>query len=135
MPVLEVDDSLVASIGEFTARSRVVLVECDYGEVDEVALVRQLRRLWPGARVVVLPPESEPRPKAKPVAKPGPPALTTREREVLHCVTVGYDNREIAQALGIAVRTVNRHLDAIRDKLGTRRRSELMRVGREWSVK
>jgi len=56
--------------------------------------------------------------------------LTAREREVLHCLAKGYDNGEIAEELGIAVRTVNRHLENIRTKLGHRRRSELIRIAR-----
>lgn len=59
-------------------------------------------------------------------------ALTGREREVLGCLARGYDNREIAEELGVAVRTVNRHLENIREKLGSRRRSELVRLAREW---
>jgi DNA-binding NarL/FixJ family response regulator len=57
--------------------------------------------------------------------------LTTREREVLRCLAKGYDNGEIAEELGIAVRTVNRHLENIRTKLGHRRRSELIRIARD----
>lgn len=56
--------------------------------------------------------------------------LTKREREVLHCLAKGYDNAEIADELGIAVRTVNRHLENLRTKLGDRRRSELIRIAR-----
>lgn len=58
-------------------------------------------------------------------------ALTRREREVLTCVARAYDNREIAEELVIAVRTVNRHLENIRGKLGSRRRSELVRIARQ----
>ncbi|SDW50541.1 DNA-binding response regulator, NarL/FixJ family, contains REC and HTH domains [Amycolatopsis xylanica] len=58
------------------------------------------------------------------------PWLTARERDVLSCLAKAYDNQEIAAELGIAVRTVNRHLETIRDKLGTRRRSHLMRFAR-----
>nr|WP_198151906.1 response regulator transcription factor [Kibdelosporangium sp. MJ126-NF4] len=58
------------------------------------------------------------------------PRLTPRERDVLRCLAKAYDNDEIADELGIAVRTVNRHLETIRDKLGTRRRSHLMRLAR-----
>jgi DNA-binding NarL/FixJ family response regulator len=60
------------------------------------------------------------------------PVLTAREQDVLRCLAKGYDNREIADELGIAVRTVNRHLDAVRTKVGTRRRSQLARFAREW---
>ena len=56
-------------------------------------------------------------------------SLTAREWEVLDCLAKGYDNREIADDLGITVRTVNRHLENIREKLGHRhrRRSALIR--------
>ncbi|MBP2325643.1 DNA-binding NarL/FixJ family response regulator [Kibdelosporangium banguiense] len=58
-------------------------------------------------------------------------SLTAREQDVLRALARGFDNREIADDLAISVRTVNRHLESIRDKLGTRRRSELMRIARE----
>jgi DNA-binding NarL/FixJ family response regulator len=57
--------------------------------------------------------------------------LTARERDVLRALARGFDNREIADELEISIRTVNRHLESIRAKLGTRRRSELMRIARE----
>lgn len=57
--------------------------------------------------------------------------LTPREQDVLRGLAKGYDNREIAEDLTIAVRTINRHLENIRAKLGTHRRSELIRYGRE----
>ncbi|MBE1461655.1 response regulator transcription factor [Kibdelosporangium phytohabitans] len=56
--------------------------------------------------------------------------LTARERDVLRCLAKAYDNHEIAAEPGIAVRTVNRHLEAIGGKLGTRRRSHLVRLAR-----
>jgi DNA-binding NarL/FixJ family response regulator len=58
-------------------------------------------------------------------------SLTARERDVLRALARGFDNREIAAELAISIRTVNRHLESIRAKLGTRRRSELMRIARE----
>ncbi|HEY5117128.1 MAG TPA: alpha/beta fold hydrolase [Nakamurella sp.] len=44
-------------------------------------------------------------------------ALTPREREVLHLVAAGQDNREIASTLTLSVRTVERHLQTIYRKL------------------
>lgn len=49
---------------------------------------------------------------------------------VLRALATGYDNREIAEDLGISVRTINRRLENIRAKLGAHRRSELIRYGR-----
>ena len=57
--------------------------------------------------------------------------FTPRERDVLACLAMSYDNREVAEALVISVRTVNRHLDNIRQKAGCRRRSELVRLARD----
>ena len=57
--------------------------------------------------------------------------FTSREREVLTCLAEGFDNREMAEALVVSVRTVNRHLENIRMKVGARRRSELVRLGRQ----
>jgi DNA-binding CsgD family transcriptional regulator len=53
--------------------------------------------------------------------------LTNRERQVLLRVVAGETDREIARALGIAVRTVRSHLDNIRKKTGERRRPDLTR--------
>ncbi|MCK2241580.1 MULTISPECIES: response regulator transcription factor [unclassified Crossiella] len=66
------------------------------------------------------------------VAEADRPRLTARELDVLRCLAKSYDNREIAEELGIALRTVHRHLDAVRDKLGTRRRSQLIRLAGQW---
>jgi len=58
--------------------------------------------------------------------------LTPRQQEVLGWLARGYDNRDIADAMGISIRTVNRHLEDIRDRLGHRRRSDLMRAARDY---
>jgi DNA-binding NarL/FixJ family response regulator len=50
-----------------------------------------------------------------PIARPG--GLTDREVEVLACVAVGRSNKEIAAALVISDRTVQRHLANIFTKL------------------
>jgi len=44
-------------------------------------------------------------------------SLTTREREVLQLVAAGQDNRDIAAALSLSPRTVERHLQTIYRKL------------------
>ncbi len=53
--------------------------------------------------------------------------LTGREQEILVRVATGETDREIARALGIAVRTVRSHLDNVRRKTGQRRRPDLTR--------
>ncbi len=71
--------------------------------------------------------------------EPAPPAagedaeldqLTPREREVLRHIARGYMYKEIAQSLGISVKTVEAHVSAVLRKLQLSSRHELSR----WAV-
>ncbi|GAA1478669.1 response regulator transcription factor [Nocardioides aestuarii] len=53
--------------------------------------------------------------------------LTEREDEVLKLVAEGHSSREIAEALTISVRTVERHRENILARLGMRDRTQLTR--------
>jgi len=50
--------------------------------------------------------------------------LTPRESEVLSCITKGCSNREIAEQLGIAEKTVRIHVSAVLEKMGARDRTQ-----------
>jgi DNA-binding NarL/FixJ family response regulator len=50
--------------------------------------------------------------------------LTPRESEVLLCITQGYSNREIAEELHIAEKTVRIHVSSVLDKMGARDRTQ-----------
>ncbi len=50
--------------------------------------------------------------------------LTRREREILRLISLGRSNRDIASALYISIRTVERHNANLYRKLGINRRSE-----------
>ncbi len=54
--------------------------------------------------------------------------LTAREREVLGHVVAGAKNSEIAQQLGISVRTVEVHKSRLMDKLGVDNIADLVRM-------
>jgi two-component system response regulator NreC len=53
--------------------------------------------------------------------------LTAREREVLTCIAEGMTNREIAEALVISIKTVERHRENIMAKLDMHNRVELVK--------
>jgi len=68
-------------------------------------------------------------------AETGPPEtrpeLTPREREVLALIADGLTNREIADALVISVKTVDRHRENIMRKLNLHNRVELVKYALE----
>jgi two-component system response regulator NreC len=64
-----------------------------------------------------------PRPGARGPASP----LSPREREVLDLVAQGYTNQQIADRLGLSIKTVETYRSRLVDKLGLRSRAELVR--------
>ena len=64
-------------------------------------------------------------------AGPGSPPvdgrLSAREREVLALIAEGQSNGEIGRALGISVKTVDKHRASLMEKLGIRTRAGLIR--------
>lgn len=54
------------------------------------------------------------------------PVLTGREREVLRFVATGQSNKEMAKLLGIAPRTVERHIENLRNKIRARNRAHMI---------
>ena len=54
--------------------------------------------------------------------------LTSREREVLDHVVAGCRNGDIAQKLGISVRTVEVHKARLMGKLGVNNIADLVRI-------
>ena len=53
-------------------------------------------------------------------------ALSEREREVLQCIAGGLSSKQCAQELGIAPRTVERHVENLRNKLNARNKPHLV---------
>ena len=52
--------------------------------------------------------------------------LSEREREVLQCIAQGLSSKQCAQELGIAPRTVERHVENLRNKLHARNKPHLV---------
>ena len=69
-------------------------------------------------------------PDAEPVDEHELDRLTPREREVLRHIARGYMYKEVAQRLGISVKTVEAHVSAVLRKLQLSSRHELSR----WAV-
>lgn len=55
----------------------------------------------------------------------GPPELTARELQVAALIAEGLTNSKIAGVLGVASRTVDAHVEHIRNKLGLRSRAQI----------
>ena len=85
-------------------------------------LIDAIRSVSRGQRVVA--PEIE-----KMIAENPPvPELTPRQREILHSVTRGLTNRDIASQLGITIDCVKDHVNAILAKIGAANRSEAVAI-------
>ncbi|MBI3805150.1 MAG: response regulator transcription factor [Nitrospirae bacterium] len=54
-------------------------------------------------------------------------SLTKRETEIVRLVADGYKNREVAETLGISIKTVETHRANIMNKLALRNLAELIR--------
>jgi DNA-binding CsgD family transcriptional regulator len=52
--------------------------------------------------------------------------LTNREQEMLGLIAAGRSNKEIATALSLSLRTVERHRGTIMSKLGFQNKAELL---------
>ncbi|HEV2843262.1 MAG TPA: response regulator transcription factor [Thermoanaerobaculia bacterium] len=63
-----------------------------------------------------------------------PDPLTDREVEILRLMTGGYNNREIADALGVAEGTAKNHISSILSKLGVRDRTRAVLKGLEMGL-
>jgi DNA-binding NarL/FixJ family response regulator len=57
--------------------------------------------------------------------------MTVRERQVIESIADGLSNKEIADRLFVSENTVKTHASRLFDKLGARRRTQAVRLGRE----
>ncbi len=57
--------------------------------------------------------------------------ITPREIEVLKLIVQGYTNKQVADELGISIRTVEGHRANMTEKLGIRNRVDLLRYARD----
>jgi DNA-binding NarL/FixJ family response regulator len=60
--------------------------------------------------------------------------LTDREKQVLRLVADGKSNKEVAQALGISVKTAMSHRERVMDKLDVHNRTDLAKLALKLGV-
>jgi DNA-binding CsgD family transcriptional regulator len=82
--------------------------------------------------------------KEVPVAQTGPFAvdlqkveelhITARELEILQLIADGLSNREIAAKLFVSENTVKTHSSRVFDKLGAKRRTQAVQLGKEYRI-
>jgi ATP/maltotriose-dependent transcriptional regulator MalT len=58
-------------------------------------------------------------------------AITPRELEILGLIAAGLSNREIAERLFVSENTVKTHSSRVFDKLGAKRRTQAVQLGKE----
>lgn len=61
-------------------------------------------------------------------------AITPRELEILDAVAEGLSNREIAERLFVSENTVKTHASRLFDKLGARRRTQAVQLGKSFGL-
>jgi DNA-binding CsgD family transcriptional regulator len=61
-------------------------------------------------------------------------AITPRELETLELIAQGMSNREIAEKLFVSENTVKTHSSRVFDKLGARRRTQAVQLGKEFGL-
>ena len=60
--------------------------------------------------------------------------ITKRELEILELMSRGMSNREIAEKLFVSENTVKTHSSRLFDKLGARRRTQAIQIGKEMGL-
>jgi NarL family two-component system response regulator LiaR len=60
--------------------------------------------------------------------------VTPRELEILELIAAGLSNREIAERIFVSENTVKTHLSRLFDKLGAKRRTQAVQVGKQLAL-
>lgn len=60
--------------------------------------------------------------------------ITPRELEILQLIAAGLSNKEIAEKLFVSENTVKTHSSRVFDKLGARRRTQAVQLGKEFRL-
>ncbi len=102
-------------------------VEISPGDRIEIG-TEALVLLEPRSRDTGVPAATKPMPRVEEADTSPLEALSKREREVFERLALGETQREIAEELGLSVKTVETYKARIGDKLGLRTRADLVRL-------
>ncbi len=103
-------------------------------KVADTELLSAIRAVHAGRSIVDLTNASGPSPGAAPGRVEPPKDLSRREREVLRLLAQGHSNQQIADQIGVSVKTVETYRTRLRQKLGLKGRAELYRFAVESGI-
>ena len=119
-------DELIREVFEAGAKSFIFKSEAHHFLVDAIQSLSQHKPFFTNKVSEVLFAEILGRSEDKPHAQTSK-RLTAREREIVQLLSEGKSNQEVADALGISVRTAETHRASILRKLGLKSLAELVR--------
>ncbi len=93
-----------------------------------IAAIFALLGIWLGLKLTATRPAPAPVPAVQPVV---PTNMTRREVEILELIAQGLSNREIADKLCVSENTVKTHCSRVFEKLGAKRRTQAVQLGKE----
>jgi DNA-binding NarL/FixJ family response regulator len=120
-------DELIREVFEAGAKSFIFKSEAHHFLVDAIQSLSQHKPFFTSKVSEVLFAEILGRSDDKPHAAQTSKRLTAREREIVQLLSEGKSNQEVADALGISVRTAETHRASILRKLGLKSLAELVR--------
>lgn len=107
-------------------------------KVADSELLLAIRAVHAGRTFVdltqTLRPSSHPAPGRVGAQRQRPKDLSRREREVLRLLAQGHSNQQVAEQIGVSVKTVETYRTRLREKLGLKGRAELFRFAVESGI-
>ena len=105
-----------------------------------IAIVFAVTGIWLGLKLTRRPETVIVREIAAPASfsvdegRRGQLGITARELEILNLIASGLSNREIAEKIFVSENTVKTHSSRLFDKLGARRRTQAVQLGKEFGL-
>ena len=105
-----------------------------------IAIVFAVTGIWLGLKLtrrpetVIVRKVSAPASFSVDEGKRGQLGITARELEILNLIAAGLSNREIAEKIFVSENTVKTHSSRLFDKLGARRRTQAVQLGKQFGL-